>query len=407
MPSNHLQFTYFQGQRIHLGVTGSIAAYKSLDLARSFIHAGLIVSSTLTRAAQKFITPLSMEALDVNPVYTEMFDSQERLYAHLEPGHNASLLLIAPITANTLAKLAHGLAFDLLSCQALAFTQPILVAPAMNPNLWQSPFTQDNVKKLISKNIGLINPDSGDVACGDYGQGRFPQISEIYLQALKALAPHDLDQKKVLVTLGPTREFWDPIRFWSNPSSGKMGQAIAVAAWMRGAEVSCVCGPTELNFPAGMSVFPVQTAEQMYEKCLQLWPQSDIACLAAAVADFKPIKTMETKFKKDTLTQETLGLNFSPNPDILKKLGQEKSSDQILIGFAAETSQNLQELAQKKLQKKNLDLIVANRIDPSGKIFGSSTNQVLILDQSGKVEKLPEMSKTDIAWRIWDWISKR
>ncbi len=400
----YLEFSSFCGSRIHLAVTGSIAAYKAIELSRDFLNSGLEVSLTMTRAAQEFICPLSFEALGADPVYTDMFHGQDRIFGHLEPGQAAQAMVIAPATANSLAKLANGLADDMLSCQALAFSGPIIVAPAMNPRLWSAKATQDNINKLLSREVFMVGPLYGDVACGDTGQGKLAPIEEIYLHVLRALGPNDLAGQRLVITLGPTREYWDPVRFWSNPSSGKMGAALAVAAWLRGAQVDCVCGPNQLWFPSGITVHPVTSAQEMYDKTVSLWPQMDMGCLCAAVCDFRPGTLLEEKFKKEPLGNRSLQLNFVSNPDILKYLGRSKTSCQKLIGFAAETNPDLLEAAKSKIRAKNLDLIVANNVSDPEFGFGTPTNQGLILDINGKYEDIPRKTKADIAWRVWDWI---
>ncbi|WP_147819538.1 bifunctional phosphopantothenoylcysteine decarboxylase/phosphopantothenate--cysteine ligase CoaBC [Salidesulfovibrio onnuriiensis] len=400
----HFRFAGFMGKRVHLGVSGSIAAFKALEILRLLQSADLTVSATLTESAQKFVTGLSFEALGASPVYTGMFErlggGQESPFGHLEPGELCDAMLIAPASATTMARLAFGLGDDMLSCQALAFPGPKIVVPAMNPRMWNAPATQRNW--LMLKDLGYIciEPDSGLVACKEEGKGRFPEYEEILPVVLRALSPQDLAGKKVLVTLGPTREQWDAVRFWSNPSSGTMGACMAMAAWLRGAEVTVVAGPTSMKFHSGMGVVPVQNARQMYEACHDVWADTDIACCTAAVADYRPILHGEGKFKKEG-SQEGLTVRFETNPDILKSLGESKREGQKLIGFAAETS-DCREEAQRKLARKNLDLIACNRIDQDGSGFGVPTNQVFVLDNEGRREQWPPLRKTEVAWRLWD-----
>jgi phosphopantothenoylcysteine decarboxylase/phosphopantothenate--cysteine ligase len=392
------------GKRVHLGVTGSIAAYKALDLARALQQADCMVSATLTGAAARFVTPLSFEALGASPVYTGMFaetPDADTAFGHLEPGQAADALVVAPATANTLAKLAFGLADDMLSCQALAFSGPRIVAPAMNPRMWAAPATQRNWDMLAELGYIRVSPEAGSVACGDTGTGRLAPVDEIFLAVLKALAPQDLAGRKVLVTLGPTREPWDAVRFWSNPSSGTMGACVAVAAYLRGADVTVVAGPTALGFPDEMGVVSVTTARQMFEACADLWPGMDMACLTAAVADYRPVPFGEAKFKKGTSAGAGITVEFETNPDILKHLGETKREDQRLIGFAAETG-NLREEAARKLAAKNLDLIAANNVAKAGSGFGVATNEMFVLDAKGRKEQWPQLPKTEVAWRLWD-----
>ncbi|OIQ49898.1 Coenzyme A biosynthesis bifunctional protein CoaBC [Pseudodesulfovibrio hydrargyri] len=400
----HYGFAGFMGKRVHLGVTGSIAAFKAIDLVRSLQQADCMVSATLTDAAVRFVTPLSFEALGASPVYTGMFSETpdaDTAFAHLEPGQAADAMLIAPATANILAKLAFGLADDMLSCQALAFPGPKIVAPAMNPRMWAAPATQRNWEMLGELGYIRVFPEAGSVACGDIGTGRLAPLDEIFLATLKALAPRDMAGKQVLVTLGPTREPWDAVRFWSNPSSGTMGACVAVAAYLRGADVTVVAGPTGLTFPCDMAVVSVTTARQMYEACTDLWPSMDMACLTAAVADYRPVPFGESKFKKSTSAGAGITVEFETNPDILKSLGESKRDGQKLIGFAAETD-NIREEAARKLAAKNLDLIAANNIGKAGSGFGVATNEMFVLDAKGRKEQWPQLPKTEVAWRLWD-----
>jgi phosphopantothenoylcysteine decarboxylase/phosphopantothenate--cysteine ligase len=390
------------GRRVHLGVCGSIAAYKMLDFMRLLLGADCMVSATLTDAATRFVTPLSFEALGANPVYGSMFNAKASdPFGHLEPGEIADAMVIAPATASTMARLANGLADDMLSCQALAFSGPRIVAPAMNPRMWAAPATQRNWDMLAELGYIRVSPEAGSVACGDTGTGRLAPVDEIFLAVLKALAPQDLAGRKVLVTLGPTREPWDAVRFWSNPSSGTMGACVAVAAYLRGADVTVVAGPTALGFPDEMGVVSVTTARQMFEACADLWPGMDMACLTAAEADYRPVPFGEAKFKKGTSAGAGITVEFETNPDILKHLGETKREDQRLIGFAAETG-NLREEAARKLAAKNLDLIAANNVAKAGSGFGVATNEMFVLDAKGRKEQWPQLPKTEVAWRLWD-----
>lgn len=400
----HYTFAGFMGKRVHLGVTGSIAAYKTLDLLRSLQEADCIVSATLTESCAKFIAPLSFEALGASPVYTGMFDGapdSDTTFGHLEPGQAADVMVIAPASANTMAKLACGLADDMLSCQALAFPGPKLVAPAMNPRMWEASATQRNWAMLDELGFIRIPPASGHVACGDTGSGRLASLEDIFIATLKALSPQDLAGKKVLVTLGPTREPWDAVRFWSNPSSGTMGACMAMAAYLRGAEVTVVAGPTDLTFPHDVNVVSIKTAQQMFEACMDDWPSMDMACLTAAVADYRPVPFGEQKFKKQVSAGAGITVEFETNPDILKTLGKNKKDGQRLIGFAAETD-NIREEAVRKLESKNLDLIAANDISKAGSGFGVPTNQMVVFDRTGRAETWPQLAKTEVAWRLWD-----
>ncbi len=406
MIPSYLQLSQFAGRHVHMGVTGSIAAYRALDLCREFLRSDMLVSATLTQAAREFVTPLSFRSLGASPVYSRLFPEASEPFGHLEPGQQADVMLLAPATANTLAKMACGLADDILSCQYLAFPGNVVAAPAMNPRLWNAPATKANADRLAQRNVAIIGPDSGDMACGEQGKGRLAPLEEIYFATLRALAPSDLAGKSILITLGPTREFWDPVRFWSNPSSGKMGAALALTAWLRGAQVYCIAGPSEVWLPPDAVRYPVTSAQEMFDRCVDLWPDMDIACLSAAVCDFRPQSLSQEKFKKDSLAQAELTVPFAKNPDILLHLGRQKGPAQKLIGFAAETDPDLHTAAAGKLQRKNLDLIVANRIGGAQGGFDSNSNAVFILDRSNRQQEYSSQSKADIAWRIWDWISQ-
>ncbi|MGE4297453.1 MAG: bifunctional phosphopantothenoylcysteine decarboxylase/phosphopantothenate--cysteine ligase CoaBC [Desulfovibrionaceae bacterium] len=398
----HLAFTGFLGRRIHLGVTGSVAAYKMPDCMRHWQACGAPIGATLTAAAQRFITPLTFKALGADPVYTGLFAADDAVFGHLDPGQTAKAFVIAPATANTLAKLAHGLADDMLSTQALSFPGPLVIAPAMNPRLWQAAATRANWSLLKDRGHVCLEPDCGSMACGEEGKGRLPRLEAIFLHALKQLCPQDMAARAVMVTLGPTREAFDPVRFWSNPSSGVMGASIAVAAWLRGATVHAVCGPVNLYLPDGVARHDVTTAQQMYDACMDLWPNMDMGCCTAAVADFRPQPHGDSKFKKEGAAAG-MTVPFLPNPDILAALGAAKSPRQRLIGFAAETDAVAQR-TRDKLQRKNGDLFVGNKVGVPGSGFQSPTNTVCIVDRTGREEQWSDMPKPEIAMRIWDWL---
>jgi phosphopantothenoylcysteine decarboxylase/phosphopantothenate--cysteine ligase len=401
----HLYFPFFKQRRVHLGVCGSVAAFKSLELLRVLRSLQLEVGVTLTPSALEFIRPLSFEALGANPVYTHMFGREDTPFSHLEPAQNAEVLMLAPATANSIAKLASGLADELLACQTLAFSGPVLVAPAMNPGLWSASATQANWQLLAERGFTLIEPGQGEVACGDTGKGRLPSLESIYLHLLKALSPQDLTGKRVLLTYGPTREYWDAVRFWSNPSSGTMGASLAIAAWLRGAQVHVVCGPNNLYLPEQITVDRVDTAMDMFKLCQDYWSWADIGCLTAAVCDFRPQPFGDQKFKK-TSTGSSLNITFESNPDILATLGANKKSSQLLLGFAAETDSDLEAAARQKLENKKLDLILANQIGKPASGFAHHTNEVLVLDRRARLERWPVLQKSEVAWRVWDWIQQ-
>ncbi len=398
MIPEHYFFNTFHGKRIQIGVTGSVAAYKALELARAFLRLEMRVGVTLTESARQFVTQLSFASLGADPVQTSLFSSGAD-YDHLEPSV-ADAFVVAPATANMLAKMACGLADDILSCQLLAYGGPVVVAPAMNPRMWAAPATRANLETLARRGVVCVPPDCGNVACGDFGQGRLAPLDEIFVHAISALAPQDLRGKKIMLTLGPTHEYFDPARFWSNPSSGLMGAALAVSAALRGAEVTAVTGPTAISLPSIVNRIPVVSARQMLEAAADCFPQQDIGCFTAAVADFRPPQCLTEKYKKDG---QPLSLTFEPNPDILATLSLAKKPGQQTIGFAAE-AQQLEANARAKLQRKNLDMIIANPINEQGAGFGTTTNRVLVMDRHGRQESWPQLPKTEIAWRIWDWI---
>lgn len=399
----HLDFRCSLGGSLHLGVCGSIAAYKALDLLRLWTSHGLDVSCTLTAAAQAFVQPLSFQALGASSVFTRMLPVEDERYAHLAPGREGKAFVIAPASANSLAKFAHGLADDMLSCQALSYPGSLVLAPAMNPKMWHAAATQANVALLRERGHVLVGPESGDVACGDQGQGRLASLDLIFLHGLKATVAQDMKGLRVLLTIGPTREYWDSVRFWSNPSSGIMGASLAVAAWLRGAEVVAVCGPGVPWLPEGVTRLDVTSAAEMFDACVSQWPACDVGCFTAAVADFRPAERHKEKQKKQQLANE-IAISFSANADILATLAGKKTSQQKLIGFAAETSE-LESRALDKLRRKNLDMIVGNRVDMPGSGFGTATNKVLLLDAKGRTESWPLLPKPEIAWRIWDWLA--
>ncbi|MDR2051609.1 MAG: bifunctional phosphopantothenoylcysteine decarboxylase/phosphopantothenate--cysteine ligase CoaBC [Deltaproteobacteria bacterium] len=407
----HFPTAFFEGKKVHLGVCGSIAAYKALELLRALCRANLRVTVTLTEAAARFVSPLSFQSLGAERVFTSMFapagaapqDSPlSSPFGHLAPGAEADAFVIAPASATTLARLACGLADDLLAAQALAWSGSLLLAPAMNPRMWNNAATRENCATLARREHIILRPEQGRVACGEEGEGKLPDLRLIYLHCLKALSPGDLSGKKVMLTLGPTREPWDAVRFWSNHSSGRMGAALAVCAWLRGAEVYALCGPVAPWLPPRINRLDVITAADMLFQAEKLWPDMDMGIFTAAVADFAPEPFGDKKFKKSG--QEAFSISFFPNPDILCKLGRVKKPGQLIVGFAAE-SERLEENARHKLDSKNADLMVANLIGVPGSGFSGTCNTALILDRKGRRESLPTMPKSDLAWRILDWLS--
>ncbi|MFA9393098.1 MAG: bifunctional phosphopantothenoylcysteine decarboxylase/phosphopantothenate--cysteine ligase CoaBC [Halodesulfovibrio sp.] len=396
----HTAFTGFLGKRMHLGISGSIAAYKGLDLLRMFKDSGADVGVTLTDSAQQFITPLSYEALGASPVFSKMYPVGDDVFGHLMPGEACHAFVIAPASATTLSRLANGLADDMLSCQALAFPEKLVIAPAMNPRMWHNAATQENVEKLRRRGHVIVEPGCGRTACMEEGQGRLAPVEDIYLHGLRAMSPQNMAGQTVMITLGPTREKWDGVRFWSNPSSGTMGASFAVAAWLRGADVHAICGAGTPELPSAITRHDVTSAAEMYQAADSLWKDMNIGVFTAAVADYAPVPFGDSKFKKGG---DNLTVSFTRTVDILKTLGNAKRDDQRVIGFAAETD-NVHENVKKKLAAKNADIVVGNNVAKSGSGFGSATNEVCIVDRNGRQEDWPVAPKPEVAWRVFDWL---
>jgi len=328
-------------------------------------------------------------------------------FGHLQPGRTAGAMLIAPASATTLSRLAAGLADDMLAAQALAFPGPLVIAPAMNPHMWQNPATQHNVALLTQRGCTFVHPASGVVACGDTGQGKLADSGEIVLAAAKALLPQDMAGMTILVTLGPTWESWDGVRVWTNRSTGRMGAALATAAWLRGAVVHAVAGPGVPELPGGVQRHDVESAARMFETTQALWPGCDAGIFAAAVADFHPVPHGREKFKKQD-AEKGFSLDFLPNPDILATLAADRKKDQKIVGFAAETS-GLEAATRDKLRRKKAHLMAGNLVGgPAGSWdsgFAAATNKMFVCDHQGREEAWPVMSKEDVAWRLLDWLS--
>jgi phosphopantothenoylcysteine decarboxylase / phosphopantothenate---cysteine ligase len=389
----------FTGKKIVLGVTGSIAAFKVAGWVSTLAQEGADVSVVMTEAATRFVAPLTFAALSGNQVFTDMFQAEEaHAISHIQLGQEADLVLIAPATANTMAKLAHGMADDLLSTTVLAAACPVIIAPAMNSAMLENPATQRNLSLLAELGHGIIEPGFGKMACKTEGPGRLPEWEDVREQLLAALTNQDLAGVKVLVTAGPTREALDPARFLSNRSSGKMGYALARTARRRGAEVLLISGPTTLSTPYGVKQIDILTAQEMHDAVMENCGDVSVIIKAAAVSDFRPIKTAPEKVKKD---DAELVVDLEQTDDILKKLGQEKGKNgYLLVGFAAESS-NLQAAGKKKLKEKNLDLIAINDISSSNTGFETDTNQVTLLGKNG-FSALPLTTKEQTANLILD-----
>jgi len=393
--------------KIALGVTGGIAAYKAAEIARRLQDRNVRVQVVMTKAALEFVRPLTFAALTGEKVITEMFsqrDSNSTLDSsveHIGVAQSIDALLVAPATAATLARFSHGLAEDFLSTLYLATTAPVVVAPAMNVNMWRHPATQANLQTLRARGVTVVEPGEGYLACGMTGEGRLADTAEI-VDALMARLEirEDLKGEHVLISAGPTFEPIDPVRFLGNRSSGKMGYALAEAAVQRGARVTLVSGPTALTAPAVQEFVPVETSAQMREALLGRFGRASITIMTAAVSDFAPAEVAGQKIKREG----ALNLDLKPTADILAELGTNRAPGQLLIGFAAET-QNLVENARKKLERKHLDAIVLNDVSRPGLGFGSERNAGEVITASD-VTTIPEMSKQEMAGRILDVVAK-
>ncbi|MBI3753701.1 MAG: bifunctional phosphopantothenoylcysteine decarboxylase/phosphopantothenate--cysteine ligase CoaBC [Deltaproteobacteria bacterium] len=384
------------GKKIVLGICGGIAAYKALELARLFIKSDAEVWPIMTKAAANFVTPLSLQTIAGNPVAQDMFDlTRESRISHIDLAEKANIIVVAPATANIIGKIASGVADDLLSTVVMTTKASVLFAPAMNSNMYENKIVQDNIKRLKNMGYCFIGPEEGELACGYEGKGRLAPAEDILDAAEECLAPKDLKGEKMLITAGPTKEAIDPVRFISNPSSGKMGYAIARAARRRGAEVVLVSGPSYLKPPRAVTFIKTTTAEEMAEASMRHYPQSTVVIMAAAVSDYRPKISHRKKVKKE---EARFTLELERTQDILQEMGNRKRG-QLLVGFALETEDMLAN-AKKKLKEKKLDLIVAN--DPTS--FDKEVTQVTVLEKDGMVEALPPLPKNEVAERILDKI---
>jgi phosphopantothenoylcysteine decarboxylase/phosphopantothenate--cysteine ligase len=399
--------------RVALGVTGGVAAYKAAELVRRLQQDGLEVEVIMTRHAQEFITPLTFAALTGRKVITEMFSADDAAPAnvesaieHIAVAQRIDALVIAPATANSIAKLAQGLANDFLSTLALATTAPVIIAPAMNVNMWEHPATQLNLETLRARRARIVSPDEGYLACGMVGAGRLASVEAIALAVREVLGiKHDLVTETILITAGPTCEDVDPVRYLTNRSSGKMGYALADAARRRGARTILVSGPTALTPPDGVELVPVRTAAEMHRAVRDRLADSTAVIMAAAVADFRPASPQAAKIKRGA---GKMTLELESTPDILADVSRENVSAnpnaktrRIIIGFAAETN-DVAASARKKLTSKNADLIVANDVTEPGAGFDGDTNVVTLFSRDAEEVRLPKMSKFDVAGRVLD-----
>jgi len=391
--------------RVALGISGGIAAYKAPELLRVLQARGLEVQVVMTRNACEFVAPLTFAALSGRKVITEMFGGQqgganlESAIEHMAVAQAIDALVIAPATANLLAKMAHGIADDFLSTLCLATKAPLIVAPAMNVNMWEHPATQTNVEILRQRGVEVLAPDEGYLACGMTGAGRLTSISSIAQAVFLALRiSDDLSAERLLVTAGPTQEPWDEVRYLSNMSSGKMGYALAQAGRCRGARVVLITGPTHLDPPEGIEVERVRTAEQMAQAVLRHFEQATVTLMSAAVADFRPAQVLSGKIKKQDGIPP---LKLEPTPDVLAMLAPRRRPGQLVVGFAAET-EDLLSNAAAKLRGKRLNFIVANDLSQPGAGFDIDTNIVTLVFPSGLTKSLEKMSKLDVAHKILD-----
>jgi len=395
--------------KIALGVTGGVAAYKAAELVRRLQQEKLDVQVVMTRAAQEFITPLTFAALTGQKVITDMFSAAgaapanvESAIEHIAVAQRIDLLLVAPATADILGKFAHGIADDFLTTLYLATKAPVVVAPAMNVNMWEHAATQANLAALRARGVLVVDPNEGYLACGMTGAGRLAATETIVGKVCEVLGlRHDLEGQTVLITAGPTCEDLDPVRFLTNRSSGKMGYALAEAAHRRGAHVILVSGPTERKIPDGVDWVPVRAAEEMRRAVLERAADANIVVMAAAVADYRPAAAQEKKIKRG---EGSFTLELEPTPDILAELGRERprgDARRVLVGFAAETD-HMAENARQKLSRKGADMIVANDVTREGAGFDSDTNIVTLFLRDGREIPLPKMDKLEVANRILD-----
>ena len=396
--------TSLAGKSVLLIVGGGIAAYKAHELVRLLKTRGAAVRIILTKAAEQFVTPLSLSSLSGEKVYTSLFSLTDEVeMGHIQLSRTADLLVVTPATADLMAKMANGLADDLASTALLATDKQVLIAPAMNVRMWNHPATQRNIEMLKQDGITLVGPNDGEMACGEFGPGRMAEPSEILSSIIDMLKPRaqPLAGRKVVITAGPTREPIDPVRFISNNSSGKQGYAIARAAVELGAETILISGPVSLAIPAGVQLMPVETAQEMLEACAGEMP-ADIGIFTAAVADWRVAQQAPEKLKKIGATRPSLEL--TENPDILATISRSPKRPRIVVGFAAETEHIVEHGAQK-LKKKGCDLIIANDVSKDSGVFGGDRNKVHVISASS-VEDWPQMSKDEVARKLMDYLAR-
>ncbi|MBW2631226.1 MAG: bifunctional phosphopantothenoylcysteine decarboxylase/phosphopantothenate--cysteine ligase CoaBC [Deltaproteobacteria bacterium] len=387
-----------KNKNVVLGITGGIAAYKAAELTRELLKRGAEVKVIMTENAVRFIAPLTLQTLSGNPVYSDMFSlSGDAEIPHISLAQTADIIVVAPATANIIGKIASGIADDLLSTTIIATKAPVLICPAMNSNMYDNPILRSNIDKLSSLGYLFVNAGYGELACKSQGPGRLPDPGDIAEEVEVVLTEKDLEGHRILITAGPTRESFDPVRYISNHSSGKMGYALAVMARRRGANVTLISGPTALSVPAGVRFVGVLSAEEMRDAVMERLEDSTVIIKAAAVADYRPSIASDSKIKKK---DGGLDVRFERTPDIISEISGRKG-DRILVGFAMET-ENLVENAKGKMLARDMDLIVANELGCPGSGFQHDTNIVKIIDRSNGIEELPLMDKKDVADRVLD-----
>jgi phosphopantothenoylcysteine decarboxylase/phosphopantothenate--cysteine ligase len=385
-----------KNKSVLLGVTGGVAAYKAIDLVRRLREENASVTVIMTEAAGHFVTPLSLETASGNPVYSNLFINP---MAHITLPSRADVMVIAPATANIIGKFASGIADDLLSTCLLSYSGTVVLAPSMNWRMYENPAVRENLGKLLSRGIHQIGPERGSLACGEEGIGRLADVYDIVEAIKSAVSKKDLSKEKVLVTAGPTREYIDPVRFLSNRSSGKMGYALAKAAYRRGAEVTLISGPSHLVTPKGVSFVPVETCEDMLKAVNKYASASTILLMSAAVSDFRPEERASSKISKSA----ELLLKLVRTPDIISEAARNKTRP-FIVGFAAETGLDIDK-AKKKMREKKMDMIIFNNVMEEGAGFDVDTNKVVIIDKEEEVN-LPLMSKDAVAEAIFDRLRK-
>lgn len=394
--------TVLKNKQIVLGVSGGIAAYKSVELLRRLVKLGARVRVIMTRSATRFVAPMTFEVLSENPVYVDLFEeNDDAAIRHIAWAEAAQAVVVAPATANLVAKMANGIADDALSTFMLAVTCPVMICPAMNSNMFEHPATQRNLKRLAIDGCQILAPGEGKLACKAVGPGRLPEPEEIVDRLVSYLTPNDLAGKDILITAGPTREAIDPVRFISNPSSGKMGYAIARAAENRGGRVTLISGPVSLAPPLNVETIPVTTVDEMAQAVFDRLDRAHVIIKVAAVSDYRPVNVADQKMKKG---EGGMSLELERTTDILKTIGQRKRPGQIVVGFAAET-QDMETYARKKVAEKNLDMIAANLIGPADSGFAADTNRMTLFFADGQKIILDVMEKDAVAHLILDQVA--